>query len=301
MAVLRFWAEEQPGFLIVPTCDQLAKLLRDGDTLLFQDHQPCSHTTIIRYLFCCAFHAAIFQMSFKRKFTFGCALLVASASFAAPVMAETVARANGRCSLKEDGYQAFNGYCTVKQKQNGGTTVFVVDLDNGTRFRFSGPGRQQLHVETDSGIGTNVVFEDQGSKGVFTWNDGATTHRLAVKTDVVTNPNAQIDDHPSTATGATVAGALVGGLVSALLTGGKPTGGSGVEGQPVPELQSFMGREPGSVESRLTSTGYSYIRSIELKDDDFESLWKRGGTCVNVHRINNRYVSFTYSNPVNCN
>lgn len=240
-------------------------------------------------------------MSLKRKFALGCAGLMTSGLLIGPALADTIARANGRCSLKENGYQAFNGYCTIKQKQNGGTTIFVVDLDNGTRFRFSGPGRQQLHVESDSGIGTNVLFEDQGSKGVFSWNDGNTTHRLAVKTDVVTNPNAQIDDHPSTATGATVAGALVGGLIGAILGGGAPSGGAAIEGQPVPELQSMLGGQPGSVESRLTATGYSYIRSNELDNDAFESFWKRGNSCVNVSRINNRYRSFTYVNPANCN
>lgn len=240
-------------------------------------------------------------MSPKRQFALGVATLLVSSSLGIPALADTVARANGRCSLKENGYEAFNGYCTVKQKQNGSTTIFVVDLDNGNRFRFSGPGRQQLHVETNSGIGTNVLFEDQGSKGVFSWNDGSTTHRLAVKTDVVTNPNAQIDDHPSTAIGASVTGALVGGLIGALLGGGKPSGGAGAEGQRVPELQSMMGSAPGSVENRLTATGYSYIRSIEGNNDEFESFWKRGGSCVDVRRINNRYVSFTYSNPANCN
>lgn len=240
-------------------------------------------------------------MSIKRKFALAVATLLASTSLSAPALAETVARANGRCSLKENGYEAFNGYCTVKQKQNGNTTIFVVDLDNGTRFRFSGPGRQQLHVETDSGIGTNVLFEDQGSKGVFTWNDGASTHRLAVKTDVVTNPNAQIDDHPSKAIGATVAGALVGGLITALITGGRSSGGGGAEGQPVPELQSLISSPPGTVESRLSSTGYSYIRSLEVNDDEFESFWRRGKSCVDVRRINNRYASFTYSNLANCN
>lgn len=244
-------------------------------------------------------------MSFKRKFALCCAALLSTGSLTLPVLAETVARANGRCSLKENGYQAFNGYCTIKQKQNGGTTIFVVDLDNGSRFRFSGPGRQQLHVESEAGIGTNVVFEDQGSKGVFTWNDGASTHRLAVRTDVVTNPNAQIDDHPSTATGATVAGstvagALVGGLIGAILGGGTPSGGNGVEGQPVAELQSLLGSESGTVESRLTATGYAYIRSNE-RNGGFESFWKRGGSCVDVRRFQNRYASFTYVNPMYCN
>jgi len=239
-------------------------------------------------------------MSIKRKLAIGCASLIASNLLIAPVLADTVARANGRCSLRENDYQAFNGYCTIKQKQNGGTTIFVVDLDNGSRFRFSGPGRQQLHVETNSGIGTNVLFEDQGSKGVFTWNDGNTTHRLAVKTDVVTNPNAQIDDHPSAATGSAVVGTLVGGLIGALLSGGKSGGGAtGVEGQAVAEMQSLIGSDPGYVESRLTATGYTYIRSAP-RENGMDSFWKRGQSCVDVRSILNRYSSFTYANPSNC-
>jgi hypothetical protein len=151
---------------------------------------------------------------------------ISPALVAAPSQAETVARANGRCQLKENGYQAYNGYCTVKQKQNGGTSIFVVDLENGNRFRFSGPNRQQLHVETPSGIEQNVLFEDQGSMGRFTWNDGRLTRQLAVKTDTITNPNAQFDDHHSSSTGATLAGAAVGALIGALLSGGKHSNGS---------------------------------------------------------------------------
>lgn len=86
----------------------------------------------------------------------------------------------------------------------------MVDLENGNRFRFSGPSRQRLHLETNSGLLQNVLFEDQGSNGVFTWNDGNSTYRLAVKTDTVTNPDAQFDDHHSASTGATLAGVAVG-------------------------------------------------------------------------------------------
>ncbi|MFM7641236.1 MAG: hypothetical protein ACKO45_06760 [Cyanobium sp.] len=240
-------------------------------------------------------------MSFKRKFAGGCASLIASGLFIAPSLADTLARANGRCVLKDDGYQVFNGYCTVKQKQNGPTTIFVVDLENGTRFRFSGPSRQQLHVETPSGIEQNVLFEDQGSKGVFSWNDGDSTHRLAVKTDTVTNPNAQFDDHPSTATGADVAGAAVGALIGALITGGKPVGGAaGMVGQPVAELQNLIGGDPGYVEGRLTGLGYTYIRTSS-RENGTDSFWKRGGSCVDVRSVFNRYQSFTYANPSNCN
>lgn len=239
-------------------------------------------------------------MSFKRNFSLLVAVAVAGGGLPLAAMAETVARANGRCMLKDNGYEAYNGYCTVKQKQNGGTTVFVVDLENGNRFRFSGPNRQALHVETPSGLAANVLFEDHGSKGVFSWNDGNSTHRLAVKTDTVTNPNAQFDDHHSTSTGATLAGAAIGALIGALLGGGRPAPApSGAIGQPVPGLQDLVGGDPGFVESRLTSAGYTYIQSAP-RENGQDSFWKRGSTCVDVRSILNRYESFTFANPSRC-
>jgi hypothetical protein len=240
-------------------------------------------------------------MSFKRKFALLPAAVMLQGVFASAALADTVARANGRCSLKQNGYEAFNGYCTVKQKQNGPMTIFVVDLENGNHFRFAGPGRQQLHVETVSGIEQNVLFEDQGSKGVFTWNDGSNTTRLSVKTDMVTNPNAQFDDHPSTATGSNLAGAAVGALIGALLGGGNSGGRqSGGIGQPVAEFQNLIGSDPGYVESRLTGSGFTYIRT-NARENGEDSYWKRGGSCVDVRTTFNRYQSFTYANPSNCN
>lgn len=239
-------------------------------------------------------------MSFKRKFAFVSAGLMASTTLSIAALADTVARANGRCLLKENDYQSYNGYCTIKQKQNGDTTIFVVDLENGNRFRFAGPNRQQLHVETSTGIQQNVLFEDQGSKGIFTWNDGTSTHRLAVKTDTVNNPNAQFDDHHSTSVGATLAGAAVGALLGALLSGGKSNpSSSGVEGQPVSDLQYLVGADPGTVESRLTSSGYTYIQSSP-RENGVDSYWRRGNACVDVRNILNRYQSFTYANPGRC-
>jgi hypothetical protein len=241
------------------------------------------------------------QMSNKQKIGFCCAGLLASSLFLPPSLADTVARANGRCVLKDDSYEVFNGHCTVKQKQNGPTTVFVVDLDNGNHFRFSGPNRQQLHVESADGVQQNVLFQDQGTKGVFTWNDGDSTHRLSVKTDTITNPDAQFDDHPSTATGASLAGAAVGALIGAMLSGGKSTGGvSGAVGQPVAELQNLVGGDPGYVESRLTASGFTYIRTSS-RENGSDSYWKRGRSCVDVRNTLNRYQSFTYANPSNCN
>jgi hypothetical protein len=54
------------------------------------------------------------------------------------------------------------------------------------------------------------------------------------------------------------------------------------------------------VESRLTGSGYTYIRSAP-SENGLDSFWKRGGSCVDVRSILNRYQSFTYANPANCN
>jgi hypothetical protein len=71
-------------------------------------------------------------------------------------------------------------------------------------------------------------------------------------------------------------------------------------GQPVADLQSLIGSDPGFVESRLTGMGYTYIRS-NSRENGSDSFWKRGGTCVGVRSTLNRYQSFTYANPGNCN
>lgn len=240
-------------------------------------------------------------MQTKHAIRLTCATLLIAQSLNMTALAETVARANGRCLLRQDGNEIFNGFCTVKQKQNGGVMAFVVDLDNGNQFRFSGPNRQQLHVETAAGISTNVLFEDKGSNGVFTWNDGRSTQRLAVKTDVATNPNAQFDDHHSTSVGTALAGAAVGALIGALLGGGsRGQGSGGPVGQPVPDLQNLIGADPGYVESRLTGAGYSYVRS-NPGENGSDSYWKRGNSCVDVRSVLNRYQSFTYANPGSCN
>ncbi|CAK6700972.1 hypothetical protein ICNINCKA_02967 [Synechococcus sp. CBW1107] len=54
-------------------------------------------------------------------------------------MAEVLVRAQGRCKLMSGGYAAFNGHCTFKHKKAGNTDAYVVKLDDGTEFSFSGP------------------------------------------------------------------------------------------------------------------------------------------------------------------
>lgn len=55
-------------------------------------------------------------MSLKRKLVLLPSALMLHGLFASAALADTVSRANGRCALKQNGYEAFNGYCTVKQK-----------------------------------------------------------------------------------------------------------------------------------------------------------------------------------------
>jgi hypothetical protein len=80
----------------------------------------------------------------------GAGLLLAglSAPFAPAAMAEVLVRAQGRCKLMSGGYEAFNGHCTFKHKKAGNTDAYVVKLDDGTDFNFSGPGVQALSVQT---------------------------------------------------------------------------------------------------------------------------------------------------------
>ena len=113
---------------------------------------------------------------------FGLALSLLVGAAGAPVWANTVAKAEAECRLTDNGKVVFDGGCSVKQKDDTGTVGFVVKLEDGSTYRFSGPNRTNLRLEGGDG-GSNVLFEDKGAKGVFTWNDGSRTRRLAVKTN----------------------------------------------------------------------------------------------------------------------
>jgi hypothetical protein len=78
------------------------------------------------------------MISNKRATSLGAtALLVAVQSLllAPTAGAKTLARAQGRCKLTSGDYKAFDGYCTVKQKLQGNTMSFVVELDNGSHYQ----------------------------------------------------------------------------------------------------------------------------------------------------------------------
>jgi hypothetical protein len=96
------------------------------------------------------------RKSLTQSLSFGCISLAIAAGllpFAPVASARTLARAQGRCKLTSQSYQAFNGHCTIKQRQQAdGTTAFVVDLDNGSSYRFFGRNKQSLQVETHEGV-----------------------------------------------------------------------------------------------------------------------------------------------------
>ena len=78
--------------------------------------------------------------------------LLLAGLFAPAAMAEVLVRAQGRCKLMSGGYEAFNGHCTFKHKKAGNIDAYVVKLDDGTDFNFSGPGVQALSVQTYAGV-----------------------------------------------------------------------------------------------------------------------------------------------------
>jgi hypothetical protein len=161
------------------------------------------------------------MISNKRATSLGAtALLVAVQSLllASTAGAETVARAQGRCKLTSGDYKAFDGHCTVKQKQQGNTMSFVVELDNGSHYRFFGANKQALQVETHDGI-HNVQFQEDPDKGVFTWAGENQPQRLSVKLDTQHPPNVSHDSTTDQALG-TLIGAGVGALIGNLLSGG---------------------------------------------------------------------------------
>lgn len=132
-----------------------------------------------------------------------------------PASAETLARAQGRCKLTTEGYTMFDGYCDVKQKQQGGTTIFAVNLDDDSSYRFYGPNRQALQVETHDSV-HNVRFKEDPDKGVFTWDDDGEENKLSVKLDTK-HPAKVSHDSTGKTIGIAIAGAAVGAFIGSLL------------------------------------------------------------------------------------
>ncbi len=231
----------------------------------------------------------------------GLLLLTAAAPFQQLASAETLVRAGGRCKLESGGYVSFNGHCTFKHKAAGGTDAFVVKLDDGTDFNFSGPSPQALQLQTYRGI-VNVRHNAKPDHDLFLWNDGE-ERRLSVKLDNVQNPDIQFEDQPQKATTGSLLGAAVGALLGGLIAGSNKGGSSETArvGAPVSSLQSLVGAKAAGAEGELTSKGYTYRGGDQIGDSAF-TYWKqpRTNSCVAVRTTDGRYQSITFTEPSKC-
>ena len=64
------------------------------------------------------------------------------------------------------GSAEFQGHCLSQQKVNAGNTVLVIELKNGSTYRFRGPSKEALQIETSSGL-HNAQFRDGGTRNFF--------------------------------------------------------------------------------------------------------------------------------------
>jgi hypothetical protein len=232
----------------------------------------------------------------------GLLLLTASAPFHQSAFAETLVRASGRCKLARAGNELFNGHCSFKHKAAGGTDAFVVKLDDGTDFNFSGPNPQALQLQTYDGI-VNVRHNAKPDHDLFLWEADGGSHRLAVKLDTAQNPDVTFEDQPQKASSSALVGAALGGLLGALIAGSNKGGSSEPArvGAPVRELQSLVGVKGASAEGELTRKGYTYRGGDQIGDSAF-TYWEQPRTdnCVAVRTTNGRYQSITYSERSRC-
>lgn len=223
-----------------------------------------------------------------------------SAPMAPGAMAEVLVRAQGRCKLMSGAYQAFNGHCVFKHKQAGGVEAYVVKLDDGTEFNFSGPNPQALNVQTYAGI-RNVRHTVRPDHEIFSWDDGE-PRRLSVRLDHVENPDVRFEDQPQKASTASLLGAAVGALIGGLISGKPITFAEPArEGAPVADLQSLVSARAAGAEATLTAKGYTYRGGTQLADSSF-TYWQQPRTrnCVAVRTTDGRYQAITYTKKSDC-
>jgi hypothetical protein len=199
------------------------------------------------------------------------ALLGAAMSLSIPSQAQTTAKSEAECRLSENGAVVYEDDCSVRQSNQDGQVNFVVKLDNGNSFRFVGPNRQNLRLDNGFGGFTNVLFEDKGAKGVFTWSDGNRTRKLVVKT-VGTSSNSNSSGSSSN---------------------------SLVLGPPVPDLQYLVGQTPVSAALGFIIRGTKYVRAEQVSEGTLTYMLDKK-RCVVFLTVNDRYMSVTFADANKC-
>jgi hypothetical protein len=196
--------------------------------------------------------------------------LMCLATLANPAQAQSVAKSDAKCRLSRNGELVDVENCTVKEKVADGRETFVVKFDNGRIFRFSGSSRQNLRIDDDFDNGFNVLFEDKGAKGIFSWNDGTDTFKLVVKT-----AESSSDD----------------------IDGG--SGGGLVLGPPVPDLQYLVGNSPASSALAFVIRGTKYVRETQVPQGTLTYMLDKK-RCVAFLSSNNLYRSITFAEDSKC-
>jgi len=198
------------------------------------------------------------------------ATLTIPAQAQAQSQSQAVAKSDAECRLSKNGETVYNDDCTVKEKAVEGRETFVVKFDNGKIFRFSGPNRQNLRIEDDFANASNVLFEDKGAKGVFSWNDGNSTDKLVVKT------------------GASSSGSKDGN-----------SGGGLVLGPPVPDLQYLVGKSPVSAALGFVIRGTKYVSETQGPQGTLTDMVDKK-RCVAFLSSNNIYKAITFADDSKC-
>jgi len=203
--------------------------------------------------------------------------LVCLATLTIPPQAQSqgVAKSDAECRLSKNGETVYNDDCTVKDKVSEGRETFVVKFDNGKIFRFSGPNRQNLRIEDDFANASNVLFEDKGAKGVFSWNDGNSTYKLVVKTGATTSGGSSSGGND---------GSSGGGLVL---------------GPPVPDLQYLVGKSPVSAALGFVIRGTKYVSESQVPQGTLTYMLDKK-RCVAFLSANNIYKAITFADDSKC-
>jgi hypothetical protein len=199
------------------------------------------------------------------------ALLGAAISLGVPSQAQTTAKSEAECRLSENGSILYEDDCSVREKLENGQVSFVVKLDNGNSFRFVGPNRQNLRLDNGFGGFTNVLFEDKGAKGIFSWSDGNRTRKLIVKTNGATGGSSS-NGYPSS---------------------------SLVLGPPVPDLQYLVGQTPVSAALGFIIRGTKYISAEQVSEGTLTYMLDKK-RCVAFLTVNDRYKSVTFADATKC-